>query len=167
MLLRLPFVLLLAALEPALAQVEKVTIPTTGISCGVCAVVSEIQFRRIAGVEAVKISLSTETVVLSYEPGATFAGLPIRQVLQPLGVGVLRFEVSALGRIEQQGEKRYFVAGKNRFAVVPPASGNAVRAGAPASVVGIVDDQKDPPELKILSFKLLGSSGVPAPNGRE
>lgn len=149
------FALLLAVRGRAAAQVEKVAIQTTGISCGVCAVVSEIQFKRIDGVERVKISLSTETVMLSYKPGAAFASLPIRQVLKPLGVGVLRLEVSAVGRMEEQGEKRWFVAGRNRFAVVPSADRTGIRLDAPASVLGIVDDAKEPPELRILSYRVL------------
>ena len=52
------FWLVLAASVPVSAQVEKVAMRTTGISCGVCAGLSEIYFRRLPGVAGVKISLS-------------------------------------------------------------------------------------------------------------
>jgi len=43
--------LMLASVMPAFTQVEKVAMKTTGISCGVCAAVSEINFRRLASVD--------------------------------------------------------------------------------------------------------------------
>ena len=45
--------LLLWTAIPAMGQVERVAMRTTGISCGTCALVSEINFRRLAGVEKV------------------------------------------------------------------------------------------------------------------
>ena len=59
---------LLASL-PLLAQVDSVEMRTTGISCGVCAMVSEFQFRRMAGVDKVTISLAREAIVIFYKPG--------------------------------------------------------------------------------------------------
>ena len=47
----LVFALLSASTRPAVAQVEKVAMRTTGISCGVCAAVSEANFKRMAGVD--------------------------------------------------------------------------------------------------------------------
>ena len=52
--------LALASVMPVLAQVEKVAMRTTGISCGSCAAVSEINLRRlVAGVDKVTIRWST------------------------------------------------------------------------------------------------------------
>ena len=77
--------LVLALAMPALAQVEKAAMRTTGISCGVCAVVSEVNIRRIEGVDEITISMSNETLMISYEPDALFESVEIRKVLESLG----------------------------------------------------------------------------------
>src|SRR3954468_18731873 len=89
---------LLASSGSAFAQVEKVAVRTTGISCGTCAAFSEIYLRRLAGVEAVKISLSNEAILVSYKPGAAFQPKQIRDVLKRTDVGVLQFQITARGR---------------------------------------------------------------------
>ena len=62
-------------------QVEKVAMRTTGISCGVCAGLSEIYFHRLPGVDKVKISLSQEAIMLTFKPGAKFDPKAIRKIL--------------------------------------------------------------------------------------
>src|SRR5215470_3920168 len=104
--------LLFALALPGWGQVEKVAMRTTGISCGVCAAVSELNFRRLGGVEKVDISLAKEAIMLTYKPGAAFDPRGIREVLRPLEVGVVQFQISARGRVQEQGGKRLFVAGK-------------------------------------------------------
>src|SRR5579863_3575430 len=90
--LLLSMLLFLASL-PASAQVEKVAMRTTGISCGVCAGLSEVYFRRMPGIDAVKISLSKEAIMLTYKPGATFDPKAIRDLLRPMDVGVVQFQI--------------------------------------------------------------------------
>src|SRR5262245_28156438 len=109
----LPSVLLLTSTVPLWAQVEKVAISATGISCGVCAAISEIHFKRMAGVDRVAISLAKEVIVISYKPGADFSPQRIREVLQPLEVGVVQFQISARGCIQEQSGKRFFMAGRD------------------------------------------------------
>src|SRR5579862_7893111 len=87
--------LALAFTVPAVAQVEKVAMRTTGISCGVCAGLSEIHFRQVPGVDKVTISLSKEAIMLSYKPGAVFDPEGIRKILQMWQVGVVEFQISA------------------------------------------------------------------------
>jgi hypothetical protein len=70
--------LLLIVGAAAPAQVEKIAMRTTGISCGICAGLSEIYFRRLPGVDQVKISLTTEAIMLTYKPGAPFDPEAIR-----------------------------------------------------------------------------------------
>src|ERR1700740_3088880 len=93
---------------PEFAQVETVAIRTTGISCGVCAAISEIQFKRVAGVDKVTISFAKEAIMLSYKPDATFSPRHLRAVLQPLDVGIVQFHISARGRFQEQRGKRFF-----------------------------------------------------------
>jgi hypothetical protein len=147
--------LLLASIRPVMAQVERVAIRTTGISCGVCALVSEIHFKRMAGVEKVTISRSEEAILLSYKPGAAFAPRRIREVLQPLEVGVVQFQITARGRVQEGGGKRLFIAGQDRFVLAPAGDAPAIPPGAPLRIEGIVNDRLDPMELKILDFKPL------------
>ena len=49
--------LLMALASPAIAQVERVAIRTTGISCGTCAAISEFYLRRLPSIDKVNISL--------------------------------------------------------------------------------------------------------------
>src|SRR5579863_5070856 len=110
--------LALIAAHPAAAQVEKVAMRTTGISCGICAGLSEIYFRRVPGIDKVKISLSQEAIMLTYKPGAAFDPAGIRKILEPLQVGVVQFQISARGRIQEQAGKQVFLAGKDKFEVL-------------------------------------------------
>ena len=148
--------LVLALAMPALAQVEKAAMRTTGISCGVCAVVSEVNIRRIEGVDEITISMSNETLMISYEPDALFESVEIRKVLESLDVGITVFQISARGRVEDQGEKRFFVAGRNRFVLAAP-TGNAPRvpSDTPVVVEAVLNDQLDPMELTVMAFKMV------------
>ena len=145
--------LVLALATPAWAQVQKVAIRTTGISCGVCAAVSEIGFRRIPGVAKVDISLSQEAIMLSYKPGAAFNPRRIREVLRPLEVGVVQFQIGARGHIQEQGGKRFFVAAKDRFILAPAGNAPSPPLDTPLLIEAILDDQPSPMELRILNFK--------------
>ena len=143
----------LAAASPLMAQVEKVAMRTTGISCGVCAAVSEINFKRIPGVDQVKISLSQEAIMLTYKPGATFSTRQIRDVLKPLDVGVVQFQIGARGRIQEEDGKRFFVAGKDRFSVSSDPRSAAAPLSTPIRIEAILDDHANPMAIKILNFQ--------------
>jgi copper chaperone CopZ len=145
--------LLLALAAAAPAQVEKVAIRTTGISCGVCAGLSEYYFKRMDGVDKVTISLSQEAITLSYKPGATFDPAAIRRVLKSMEVGVTQFQINAHGRVQEQGGKRFFEAGKSRFVLAASGNASGIPAGVPISVEAILNDQLNPMEIKILNFK--------------
>ena len=110
----------------ALAQVESVEILTSGVSCGVCAVVSEVQFRRMEGIERVAISLPKESITLYYKPGAGFSLPAIQSVLEPLKVQILRIRMTARGNVEDGPEDRKtLIAGRNRFLLrLPREAGN-------------------------------------------
>src|SRR6516225_3994746 len=106
------YLLLLASATPIWAQVDRVAMRTTGISCGTCAVVSEFHFRRMPGIDQVHISRSQEAIMLTYKPGAAFSTHAIRDVLLPLNVGVVQFQISGRGQVRQIGGKSFFLAGK-------------------------------------------------------
>jgi copper chaperone CopZ len=146
--------LLLGAVNPLSAQVEKVAMRTTGISCGVCAAVSEVNLRRLPGVDKVTISRSKEAIMLSYKPGAgSFRPQEFRELLKPLEVGVVQFQISARGRVHEESGKRFFIAAKDKFEIVTVPNGTKVPLDTSLIVEGILNDQTSPMQLKILSIK--------------
>ncbi|HME98455.1 MAG TPA: heavy metal-associated domain-containing protein [Terriglobia bacterium] len=132
------------------AQVERVAMRTTGISCGMCAAVSEVYLRQLGGVDKIKISLSQEAIMVLYKPGAAFRPKDIRDALKKTDVGVTQFQISARGQVQQQNGKRLFIAGKDVFILVP-STGLSVPADTPVVLEGILNDQTSPMELKVLS----------------
>ncbi|PYS03864.1 MAG: hypothetical protein DMG12_11275 [Acidobacteria bacterium] len=145
--------LTLASVMPAWSQVEKAELRTTAISCGVCAAVSEVKLRRIAGVDKVTISKSAESVTVSYKPGAVFQPLEIRKILEPLNVGIAQFQISATGRIQEQGGKQFFVAGKDKFVLRAAANAPKIPTNTAVSIEAILNDKIYPMELRVMTFK--------------
>jgi hypothetical protein len=133
------------------AQVEKIAMRTTGISCGVCAGISEIYFRRLPGVDQVKISLRTESIMLTYKPGAAFDPEAIRKILEPLKVGVNQFQIGARGRVEESGGKRSFVATPYKFALLDAIDSPAIPLNTQVRIEGILFDRANPMALKVLT----------------
>jgi len=136
------------------AQVEKAAMKTTGISCGMCAAVSEVYLRQLPGIDKIRISLSQEAIMISYKPGAAFQPKQLHEALKKTDVGIVQLQIGARGRIEGQGEKRFFAAGNDRFAVVSTPNGAEIPVNTPLAIEGILNDQAQPMELKILTFKI-------------
>lgn len=140
---------------PCTAQVERVAMKTTGISCGVCAVVSEFNFRRLDGVDKVKISLSHESILLTYKPGAKFSTESIRRILDPLKVGVVQFQVGVRGRVQNFSGKRILTAGSDRFVLLDAIDSPEVPTGVPVRIEGILYDHEMPMEIKVLTVHAI------------
>jgi hypothetical protein len=131
-----------------------VTARTTGISCGSCAAVAEIQLRRrVVGLDKLTISMSQEALTVSYKPDGVFRPQTIRDVLDPLKVGILRLEISARGRVQEQGATRTFVTGKNQFVIMDDALGAKMPIGIPILIEGVVDDRVAPMHVQVTAFK--------------
>ena len=141
------------AVQPGAAQIEKLAMRTTGISCGICAGLSEIYFRRLPGVDKVKISLRNEAILLTYKPGATVDPEAIRKVLEPLKVGVVQFQVSLRGEIRETGGKQILQAGKDRFVVRDAIDSPVLPLNTPLHIEAILFDRVTPREVKVLDFK--------------
>jgi hypothetical protein len=146
----------LASALPLLAQVDKIAMRTTGISCGVCAGLSEVSFKRLPGVDQVKISLSNEAIMLTYKPDATFDPAGIRALLQRLQVGVTQFQISARGRAHEEGGKQLFAAGKYRFVLTTTINTPDIPRDTPISIEGILNDKVDPMDIRVLTVKPSG-----------
>jgi hypothetical protein len=147
---RLSAMLLLLGMQ-APAQVEKIAMRTTGISCGICAGLSEIYFRRLPGVDQVKISLRTEAIMLTYKPGAAFDPEAIRKILEPLKVGVIQFQIGARGQVEESGGKRFFIAMPYKFALLDAIDSPSIPLNTQVLVEGILFDRANPMALKVLT----------------
>ena len=136
---------------PAAAQVERVAIKTTGISCGTCAAVSEFYLRRLPSIDKVNISTKNEAVMVSYKPGSSFQPKDLREVFQKTDVGVTQMQISARGRVQEQAGKKFFVAGKDKFLLVSVANSPQVPLNTPVTVEAVVNDRVDPMELRIMT----------------
>jgi hypothetical protein len=136
------------------AQVQKVTARTTGISCGSCAAVGEIQLRRkVVGLDKLTISMSQEAITVHYKPDGLFQPQVFRDIFKPLNVGILKLEISARGRVQVEGTKRTFVSGKDQFVVMDDELGAKMPVGVPILIEGIVDDKVSPMHVKVTTFK--------------
>lgn len=138
---------------PCAAQVDKIAIRTTGISCGVCAGVSEIYFHRLQGVDKVKISLRNEAILLTYKAGARLDTQAIRNVLQPLKVGVVQFQAGVRGEVREEGGKRILAAGPDRFVLLDAIDSPDIPIGVPVHIEGILYDRHAPMEIKVLTVR--------------
>ena len=137
---------------PLSGQVEKIAMRTTGISCGICAGLSEVYFRRLPGIEQVKISLRNEAIMLTYKPGAKFDPEAIRKVLEPLKVGVVQFQIGARGGVLESDGKQFLQAGKDRFLIRDASASPPLPVGTPLRIEGILFDHATPMEVKVLTF---------------
>jgi copper chaperone CopZ len=149
------FAVLVAGAMPLGAQVEKVVLETTGISCGVCAAVSEINFKRTPGIDRVTISLALEAIALYYRPGSAFSLDDIHTVLRPLGVGVKKYQITARGHVQEQIGKRFLVAGIDKFVLSSGGSASAIPAATPLWIEGVLNEHVNPIELKVANFRVL------------
>lgn len=140
---------------PCAAQVEKLAMKTTGVSCGVCAAVSELNFRRLDGIDKVKISLSHESILLTYKPGAKFSTQEIRNVLDPLKVGVVQFQVGVRGQVQVSGGKRILTEGHDHFTLLDAIDSPDVPTGVPVRIEGILYDRETPMEIKVLTVRTV------------
>jgi len=150
------------ALAPVsgLAQVEKVEILTSGISCGVCAAVSEVQFRRMEGIGKVTINLSKETITLHYKPDAGFSAQALQRVLEPLNVQILRIRIAAQGRVEDGPEgKKSLVAGRNRFVVQLPPGARTIAPKEHLLVEGLLIGTGETMECKVATVTIREDGG--------
>src|SRR5262245_40386931 len=147
--------LMLATTLPAMAQVDKVAVKTTGISCGTCAVFSEVYLRQLPTVDKIAISRSQEAVMITYKSGASFQPSDIRAALKKTEVGALQFQIGARGSVQEQSGKQFFVAGNDRFLLIPSPNSPKIPVGTRVSVEGVVNDQTKPMELRVMTVKTL------------
>jgi hypothetical protein len=112
----------------------------------------EIALRRLEGVDKIFISMSEQRFQLTYKPGASFQPAQIRRAVAEAEVKVVRFRISAEGRVREQAGKRFFLAGKDKFLLMGSPE---IPVSGPISIEGTVDDSAVPLQLKLLQFQLI------------
>ena len=146
-------ILVMTTRLPAMAQVDKVDVRTVRLSCGACAVFSEIYLRKLGTLDKIVISKSKEAVMVTYKPGASFQPADIRGALKKTEVGVAQIQIGARGRVQEQGGKRFFLAGKDKFLLVAAPNSPKIPVGSMVSIEGVVNDQPNPMELTVTTVK--------------
>src|SRR5262247_1217554 len=111
----------------------------------------EIALRRLDGIDKISISIAAQRFQLTYKPGATFRPREVRSAVATANVQVVAFRVSARGRVQEEGGRRYFLAGKERFLLLP--SSPAIPSERLVLIEGIVDDSAEPLQLKVLQVR--------------
>jgi copper chaperone CopZ len=144
-------VLLLITVISASAQVDKVEMHTVGISCGACAAISEVYLRRLDGIAKVSISKSKEQVMVLYKPEARFRPEELREALGKTGVKVAQFRISAHGQVQQEGDKKFFLIGNDRFLLFRSPH----LPTGPVALEATLDDEVRPMEVEVISFTAL------------
>lgn len=111
----------------------------------------ETELRRLDGVDKISISIAQQKFEVTYKPGAAFRPAEIRAAVGKAGVKVLRFRISARGRIQEEAGKRFFLAGEEKFLL---SAAPKIPDGL-LSIEGSVDDAGAPLQLKILKFNAV------------
>ena len=112
----------------------------------------EIALRRLEGVDKISISISEQRFQVTYKSGASFQPWDIREAVAKADVEVVRFRITARGRVHEEAGKRFFVAGKDKFLLVASPK---IPSESSISIEGTVDDSAEPLRLQILQFKSL------------
>lgn len=110
----------------------------------------EVALRRLDGVADVSISVQKQTVEITYEPETSFRPGDIRAAVATANVEIVRFQIAARGRVQEEESKRFFVAGKDKLLLVDSPK---VPSGDPIWIWGTIDDSGDPLELKVTEHK--------------
>ena len=113
----------------------------------------EVAIRRLDGVDQVQISMQRQQVAVTYTGAASFQPQPLREAVGYASVSIVRFHIQARGRVQAQGDKQIFIAGKDRFLLINPPK---MPDDQTLLVDGeILNDATDPMELKVVDFKPL------------
>ncbi|OFW26241.1 MAG: hypothetical protein A3H27_06100 [Acidobacteria bacterium RIFCSPLOWO2_02_FULL_59_13] len=142
---------LLTASFPALAQVERVVVEAEGISVA-CTPGLEIALKSLDSIYKYAISVEKQMVSVTYFSGERFEPKKLRWAVDKGEAEVVRFHVSGVGKVQQEGEQQFFVSGEDRFLIV---NSSKLPADVSIGVVGVVDDSTDPMQMKPDDFKVL------------
>lgn len=107
--------------------------------------------RRLDGVADISISQREQTAEVTFAEGdRAFSPEAFRKAVGEAGVVVLRFHVDACGSVQQDGQQRWLVAGKNRWLLRGDAT---IPVGSPLCVSGRLDDRAKPPAFDVVDVR--------------
>jgi hypothetical protein len=110
----------------------------------------EVAIRRLDGVDQVAISIEKQQISVTYKGAASLQPKLLREAAGYTSVTIVRFQIQARGRLQAQGDKQFFLAGKDRFLLVNPPKMPDDQA---LLVNGeILNDASEPMELKVVEF---------------
>jgi hypothetical protein len=113
----------------------------------------EIALRRLDGVDQVAISMEKQEVAVTYKGAASFQPKALREAVANASVSIVRFQIQARGRVQAQGDRQVFIAGKDRFLLVTPPK---MPDDQTLLVNGeVFKDAVTPMELKVASFRVV------------
>ncbi|HLH76324.1 MAG TPA: hypothetical protein VKV28_05890 [Candidatus Binataceae bacterium] len=144
---------------PVHAQVLSATADVKGITCALCLPPLEQAARSQPGVGDVKISMSRQTVDMSYAKDAPLNFSALDQTLAGLNANVQRLRIVARGQVAGSAAKREFVAGKNRFLLT--AASPALPQGKPLIVTGLLEQGSGPMQLTVTQFAVGAHAALP------
>ena len=111
----------------------------------------EVALKRLDGVDQVTISMQRQQFAVTYKGGVSFQPQDLRAAVGQTSVSVVRFQIQARGRVQAQGGKQFFLAGKDRFLLVNPPK---MPADQTLLIGGeILKDTVTPMELKVVDFR--------------
>ena len=97
------------------------------------------------------VDQQSNVVFVTYNLNTHFEPEVLRNAAEEAGTSFLLIQIIARGRIVEEGDRRFFVAGNDRFLLIePPASAPPLPAASVLSVIASVDDSADPIRLKIV-----------------
>src|SRR5437016_12566326 len=112
----------------------------------------EIALRRLEGVNKISISRSEQRFQVTYKSGARFQPWDIRDAVARAEVEVVRFRITARGRVHEEGGERFFVAGKDKFLLV---ASPIISTEGLISLEGTFDVSAQPLQLKLLQLNSI------------
>ncbi|MBI1956710.1 MAG: hypothetical protein HYS38_09980 [Acidobacteria bacterium] len=102
------------------------------------------------------VDQQSNVVFVTFNRNTHFEPAVLRNAAEEAGTAFLLIQIIARGRIVEEGDRRFFVAGEDRFLLIePPASAPPLPAASETalSVIASVDDSTDPIRLKIVQSK--------------
>ena len=102
------------------------------------------------------VDQQSNVVFVTYNPNTHFEPEVLRNAAEEAGTTFPIIQIIARGRIVEEGESRFLVAGEDRFLLIePPASAPPLPAASETVllVIASVDDSADPIRLKIVQSK--------------
>jgi hypothetical protein len=97
--------------------------------------------------------MEKQEVAVTYKGAASFQPQPLRDAVGQANVKILRFQIQARGRVQAQGDRQLFIAGKDRFLLVNPPK---MPDDQTLLVNGeILKDAASPMELRAINFRVV------------